>query len=125
LPGQSLGRLSSLAEALRRPCTRARRWAPPRLIKSLGRADLLILDDFGLEPLDAGARHDLLEILEERYGRRSTIVTSQLPVTSWHEVIGDPTYADAILDRLVHNAHRVELVGESLRRARAKGPKTT
>ena len=93
----------------------------PRLIKSLGRADLLILDDFGLEPLDAGARHDLLEILEERYGRRSTIVTSQLPVTSWHEIVGDPTYADAILDRLVHNAHRIELVGESLRRARAKG----
>lgn len=95
----------------------------PRLIKSLGRADLLILDDFGLEPLDAGARHDLLEILEERYGRRSTIVTSQLPVTSWHEVIGDPTYADAILDRLVHNAHRIELVGESLRRARGKTAK--
>ncbi|QGM95806.1 hypothetical protein F7D13_17025 (plasmid) [Methylocystis rosea] len=65
----------------------------PRLIKSLGRADLLILDDFGLEPLDAGARHDLLEILEERYGRRSTIVTSQLPVTSWHEVIGEPTFS--------------------------------
>ena len=96
----------------------------PRLIKSLGRADLLILDDFGLEPLDAGARHDLLEILEERYGRRSTIVTSQLPVTAWHEVIGDPTYADAILDRLVHNAHRIELVGESLRRARGKHAKT-
>jgi len=96
----------------------------PRLIKSLGRADLLILDDFGLEPLDAGARHDLLEILEERYGRRSTIVTSQLPVTAWHEVIGDPTYADAILDRLVHNAHRIELVGESLRRARGKGAKS-
>ena len=65
----------------------------PRLVKSLGRADLLILDDFGLEPLDAGARHDLLEIVEERYGRRSTIVTSQLPVSAWHEVIGDPTYA--------------------------------
>src|SRR5580658_8902881 len=64
----------------------------PRLIKSLGRADLLILDDFGLEPLDAGARHDLLEILEERYGRRSTIVTSQLPLSAWHEVIGDPTF---------------------------------
>jgi DNA replication protein DnaC len=96
----------------------------PRLIKSLGRADLLILDDFGLEPLDAGARHDLLEILEERYGRRSTIVTSQLPVTSWHEVIGDPTYADAILDRLVHNAHRIDLSGESLRRTRGKGAKS-
>ena len=60
-----------------------------------------------LEPLDAAARHDLLEILEERYGRRSTIITSQLPVDKWHEMIGDPTYADAILDRLVHNAHRI------------------
>lgn len=95
-----------------------------RLVKSLGRADLLILDDFGLEPLDAGSRHDLLEILEERYGRRSTIVTSQLPVAAWHEVIGDPTYADAILDRLVHNAHRIELVGESLRHARGKQAKS-
>lgn len=97
----------------------------PRLLKSLGRADLLILDDFGLEPLDARARHDLLEILEERYGRRPTIVTSQLPVTSWHEVIGDPTYADAILDRLIHNAHRIELTGESLRRARDKQAKSS
>jgi DNA replication protein DnaC len=84
----------------------------PRLIKALGRADLLILDDFGLAPLDAGARHDLLEILEERYGRRSTIVTSQLPLSAWHEVIGDPTYADAIVDRLAqcasHRTHRRE-----------------
>ena len=70
----------------------------------------------GLEPLDALARHDLLEILEERYGRRSTLITSQLPVASWHEVIGDPTYADAILDRLVHNAHRLNLDGDSMRR---------
>jgi DNA replication protein DnaC len=77
----------------------------PRLLRNLGRADLLILDDWGLEPLDAAARHDLLEILEERYGRRSTMITSQLPVDRWHEIIGDPTYADAILDRLVHNAH--------------------
>jgi DNA replication protein DnaC len=89
----------------------------PRLLRSLGRADLLILDDFGLEPLDADARHDLPENLEERYGRRSTIVTSQRLVTAWREIIGDPTYADAILDRLVHNAHRIELTGESLRRA--------
>ena len=96
----------------------------PRMLKSLGRADLLILDDWGLEPLDASARHDLLEILEERYGRRSTIVTSQLPVDCWHQTIGDPTYADAILDRLVHNAHRIELAGESLRRARGKQAKT-
>jgi DNA replication protein DnaC len=92
----------------------------PRLLRSLGRADLLILDDWGLEPLDAAARHDLLEILEERYGRRSTIVTSQLPLERWHEIIADPTYADAILDRLVHNAHRIELSGESMRRTRGK-----
>lgn len=70
--------------------------------------------------IDATAHHDLLEILEERYGRRSTIVTSQLPVNRWHEVIADPTYADAILDRLVHNAHRIELSGESMRRTRDK-----
>ena len=62
----------------------------------------------------------LYEILEERYGRRSTILTSQIPVDKWHEVIGDPTYADAILDRLVHNAHRIDLDGESLRRTRPK-----
>jgi DNA replication protein DnaC len=92
----------------------------PRLLRSLGRVELLILDDWGLEPLDAAARHDLLEILEERYGRRSTIVTSQLPVDKWHEIIGDPTYADAILDRLVHNAHRIDLSGESLRKTRQK-----
>jgi DNA replication protein DnaC len=73
-----------------------------------------------LEPLDAAARHDLLEILEERYGRHSTMITSQLPVDRWHEIIGDPTYADAILDRLVHNAHRIELAGESMRRTRGK-----
>jgi len=96
----------------------------PRLIKSLGRTDLLILDDFGLEPLDASARQDLLEILDERYGRRSTIVTSQLPLSAWHDVIGDPTYGDAILDRFVHNAHRIELNGDSLRRARGKSSKT-
>ena len=94
----------------------------PRLLRSLGRAALLILDDWGLEPLDAGARHDLLEILEERYGRRSTMITSQLPVDRWHDIIGDPTYADAILDRLIHNAHRIELSGESLRRGRGKQP---
>ena len=91
----------------------------PRLLRNLGRADLLILDDWGLEPLDAAARHDLLEILEERYGRRSTMITSQLPVDRWHQIIGDPTYADAILDRLVHNAHRIELVGESMRKRKS------
>ncbi len=85
-------------------------------MKSLARVDLLILDDWGLETLDGNARHHLLEILEDRYGRRSTLVTSQLPVTRWFDLIGDPTYADAILDRLVHNAHRLELAGDSMRR---------
>lgn len=89
-----------------------------RFLAKLGSVQLLILDDWGLEPLDARARHDLLEILEERYGRRSTIITSQLPVTAWHEVIGDQTYADAILDRLVHNAHRLDL--DSMRRTKTR-----
>jgi DNA replication protein DnaC len=91
-----------------------------RIVRALGGVQLLILDDWGLEPLDAQARHDLLEILEERDGRRSTIVTSQLPIESWHAVIGDPTYADAILDRLVHNAQRLNLSGDSLRRTRSR-----
>ena len=90
-----------------------------RILAKLGSVQLLILDDWGLEPLDAHARYDLLEILEERYGRRSTIVTSQLPTAAWHEVIGDPTYADAILDRLVHNAHRLDLDGDSMRRVKS------
>lgn len=94
-----------------------------RMIRTLGAVSLLILDDFGLAPLDAGARHDLLEIVEERYGRRSTIITSQIPPAQWHDVIGDPTYADAILDRLIHNAHRIELSGESLRKTRKSSPK--
>ena len=89
-----------------------------RIMRSLTGAQLLILDDWGLDPLDAGARRDLYEILEERYGRRSTLLTSQVPVDKWHEVIGNPTYADAILDRLVHNAHRIDLAGDSLRRTR-------
>jgi DNA replication protein DnaC len=87
-------------------------------IRTLIRVDVLILDDWGLQPLDAQARHDLLEIVEERYGRRSTIITSQPPVERWHDLIGDPTYADAILDRLIHNAHRIELAGDSIRKTR-------
>ena len=91
-----------------------------RIMRSLNGAQLLILDDWGLDPLDAGARRDLYEILEERYDRRSTILTSQVPVDKWHQVIGDPTYADAILDRLVHNAHRIDLAGDSLRQTRPR-----
>jgi DNA replication protein DnaC len=91
-----------------------------RLLRSLSGVQLLVLDDWGLHPLDAAARQDILEILEERYGRRSTIITSQISVDKWHELIGDPTYADAILDRIVHNAHRINLAGDSLRRKRAE-----
>ena len=94
-----------------------------RLLRSLARVELLILDDWGLSPLTADQRRDLLEILEDRHGRGSTMVTSQLPVEHWHETIGDPTIADAILDRLVHNAHRLILKGESLRKAAAKRQK--
>src|SRR3982074_324849 len=84
-----------------------------RLLKSLARVELLILDDWGLAPMTAEQRRDLLEIMEDRHGRGSTMVTSQLPVEHWHEIIGDPTLADAILDRLVHNAHRLTLKSDS------------
>jgi DNA replication protein DnaC len=91
-----------------------------RLLKSLARVDLLILDDWGLASMTVEQRRDLLEIIDDRHGRGSTIVTSQLPVEHWHEIIGDPTIADAILDRLVHNAYKLALKGESLRKATAK-----
>jgi DNA replication protein DnaC len=94
-----------------------------RLMKTLTRVELLILDDWGLQPLDNQARHDLLEIVEERHGRRSTIVASQPPIEHWHDLIGDPTHADAILDRLVHNAHRIDLAGESVRKTRRAAKK--
>jgi len=87
-----------------------------REIAKIERQDLLILDDFGLQPLDASNRSVLMEIIEDRHGNRSTIITSQLPVAQWYEVIGEQTIADAILDRIVHDAHRMELVGESIRR---------
>lgn len=87
-----------------------------RELAKLERQDLLILDDFGLQPLDGYSRSVLMEIIEDRHGNRSTIITSQLPVAQWYEVIGEQTVADAILDRVVHDAHRMELAGESLRR---------
>ena len=94
----------------------------PRLIKSLGRADLLILDDFGLEPLDAGARHDLLKSSrsDTAAGPRSSPSAS---LAAWHDVIGDPTYADAILDRLVHNAHRINSLERACAKREANKPK--
>jgi len=84
-------------------------------LAKLARTDLLIIDDFGIEPLPARSRNDLLELMEDRYAERSVLVTSQLEVKHWHKTIGDPTLADAILDRLVHNAHRLELKGETMR----------
>ena len=91
-----------------------------RLLKSLARVELLILDDWGLATLTAEQGRDILEIVEDRHNRGSTIVTSQLPVDHWHEAIANPTIADAILDRLVHNAHRLTLKGESMRKTAAK-----
>ena len=92
----------------------------PRLFRSLCRANLLILDDWGPEPMTASQRRDLLEILEERYRRASTLVTSQIPIERWHDVIAEPTLADAILDRLVHNAHKINLKGDSMRKHQAE-----
>ena len=92
----------------------------PNVLKRLAKVQVLILDDFGLEPLGPHERKELLEVLEDRYGNSATVITSQLEPTDWHAVIGDATLADAILDRLVHNAHRVRLAGESIRRADGK-----
>lgn len=85
-------------------------------INKLEKQDLVILDDFGLKPLDNINRHALMEIIEDRHGQRSTIIASQLPVSKWHDIIGEKTLADAILDRLVHTAHRIDIKGESMRR---------
>lgn len=87
-----------------------------RLLAQLARVEVLLLDDFGLTPLQEADRRDLLEILEDRYGTRSTIVTSQVPPAHWHELIGDPTLADAICDRLLHNSYRLMLKGPSRRK---------
>ena len=91
----------------------------PKLLSSLARTDVLVLDDWGLHPLTDSHRRDLLEILEDRYGNRSTVVTSQLPIAAWHDAIGDATLADAVLDRLVHNAYELQLKGESRRKTKA------
>jgi IstB-like ATP binding protein len=91
-----------------------------RIMRSLNGVQLLILDDWGLEPLGPEHRHDMLEIVEDRYGRGATLITSQIPVDKWHQLIGQPTLADAILDRLVHNAHRLPMTGESMRKLSAK-----
>ena len=88
----------------------------PKLIQRLARTWLLILDDWGLASLSGQGRHDLLEVLDDRYARRGTLLASQVPVEHWHDVVGDPTFGDAILDRLLNNAHRITLKGGSMRR---------
>jgi DNA replication protein DnaC len=87
-----------------------------REVSRIEKQDLLILDDFGLQPLDNQNRAALMELIEDRHGRRSTIITSQLPVKEWYDVIGEKTVADAILDRLVHDANRIDIDGDSMRK---------
>ena len=87
-----------------------------REINKIEKQDLLILDDFVLKTLDSVNRHVFMEIIEDRHGKRSTIIASQLPIDAWHQIIGEQTIADAILDRLVHSAHRINLKGESMRK---------
>ena len=89
-------------------------------LNKIEKQDLLILDDFGLKPLDQVNRHFLMEIVEDRHGKKATMIASQLPVEAWHQVIGEQTIADAIMDRIIHTAHRVELLGESMRKKQKK-----
>jgi DNA replication protein DnaC len=87
-----------------------------KLIQQLAKTDLLILDDWGLEKMSLSQRNDLLEIMEDRHGHKSTLISSQLPIDQWHKAIGDATLGDAILDRLLHNSHKLKLKGESMRK---------
>lgn len=89
-----------------------------RILTNLSKKDLFVIDDFALSPLIDEQRRDLLEIIEDRYERRSTLIVSQVPFEHWHDIIGDPTIADAILDRLVHNAHKLSIKGDSMRKKR-------
>jgi DNA replication protein DnaC len=91
----------------------------PRLLARWAKTDVLILDDFGLAPLDQKGRENLLEVIEDRHGERSTVIAGQLPVKEWHKYIGDPALADAALDRIVHSAHQITLKGESMRKKRS------
>ena len=93
-----------------------------KLLPWLARVDVLVIDDFAMNPLEDQERRLFLEICDDRYRQRSTVLSSQLPVTSWHKQIGDPTIADSILDRIVHDAYRIELKGESLRKKKGRKP---
>ena len=119
LPRQPVGAVSARARLLEALGVARGDGRYARMLKSLARVQLLILDDWAITPLTAEQRRDLMEIVDDRHDRASTIVTSQVPVELWHEHIGNPTIADAVLDRLVHGAHRLELKGESMRKLRA------
>ncbi len=93
-----------------------------RLLSRLAKIDVLVIDDWGLSPLTEPQRRDILEVIDDRHGTKSTIVAGQLPVEKWHDYLGDPTIADAVLDRLVHNAHRITLKGASMRKKKNKRP---
>lgn len=93
----------------------------PKLLKRIGKAQVLVLDDWALAKMDDQGYRDFLEIIDDRHGHGATVLTSQLPVDDWHTAISDPTVADAIMDRLVHNGYRIELTGESIRKRKAKG----
>ena len=95
-----------------------------RLLTQLAKTELLIIDDWGIQPLEVRQRQDLMEVIEDRHGHRSTLIASQLPVAKWHAWIGEATLADAILDRLLHGSHRLALKGDSLRKARAENAAT-
>jgi DNA replication protein DnaC len=114
-------RLPRLVEEFTRHAAMQRRSA---LYRQLAKIDLIVIDDFGLTPLAAESVRDLLEVLDDRYDRRSTLITSQLPVDHWHTYLGDRTVADAILDRLVHNSYRLALKGESMRKRRTTATPT-
>ena len=132
---------AALAEAACRHGYRALRTRVPRLLgelaiaradgsytatlSRLAKLDVLVLDDLLIAPLKDSERRDLLEVLEDRYDQRSTVVTSQVPTKSWHEMLADPTVADAICDRLVHNAHVLSLRGPSIRKMKGLGEKNT
>ena len=109
-------RLPRLIEELARADAQRKKSA---LFRQLAKVQLLMIDDFGLNPLHDSQQRDLLEILDDRYDKASTLITSQLPVDRWHNYLGDPTLADAILDRLIHNAHRIQLSGDSMRARKA------
>lgn len=112
-------RLPRLTEELARYSAQQKRSA---FLRQLAKAELLFIDDFGLTPLSDQTKRDLLEILDDRYDRKSTIITSQLPVDQWHAYLDEPTLADAILDRLVHNSYRLNLKGPSMRKQKSLKP---